>query len=299
MNQYKMKKHLSIMASVLLVVGLMFDACKKDPTNSDVPTDKKISKIYCTTASEKENIRWLSEKWYWNTNGTLKSIDHLDRNGAVQYSMSFVYNGQVLVRVNYDTGDYYSELQYDNGKLKNIRYFSEGLPSDVYTFTYENDKLRTIVHQNNSSVKSQAEEASASVLRLVLPEQVWRLVAASKANQRQGKTTYTTSITLTWNGSNISRMDYVELIEGGYTNERAEEMQYDALKNPYYGCYNGELNLVRCYSKNNMLKLVSWNDGQVGSQTFFEYTYENQYPKKQTVRTEGSTYVLIYEFEYL
>lgn len=298
-----MKRYLFFMASMFLAMGLIVSACKKDPVKPDSHTDdggtgKKISKIYCATSSELGTSRWLSEEWHWTSNGKLERIDHLNNDGSVQYSMGFVYEGQVLARVNYDT-DYYALLQYDNGKLKEVRYYGNGSLGDVYTFTYENGELKTIVFQSNG-VNSKAEEFPISVLRFVLPEPSWRFVESmeKRSEGRSAKSSYTTTITLTWSGGNVSRMDYSEVIEGGYAHEMSEEMQYDTCQNPYYDCYNGELNVVRYFSKNNLRSLVSAFDGQVYHQTF-DYTYDGQYPKTQSITSDGSTYVLTYEFEYL
>ena len=260
-----MKKYLITIASVLLTMGLMLVACKKDPVNpnphnGDDETGKKISKIYCVTTSETGTNRWLSEEWYWTANGLLDRIDHLNSSGTVQYSRRFVYEEQQLVRVNYDTEGNYEELQYENGKLKKILYYVNEALQDVYTFAYENGKVSAVTLQSNN--------------------------------------TNITTIALTWNGGNISRMDYSEVMEDGYTYERSEEMQYDACQNPYYGWFNGDLNLVKLFSKNNLRSLVSTSDGQLTHQTF-DYTYEDKCPKTQSITIEGSAYVLTYEFEYL
>lgn len=303
-----MKKNIFKIMLLLLTIGLMVVSCKKDtPSESNSQqTDKKISKIYRHYLDDSSgDTRYLEQEWHWNSNGNLERIDRFSATGEVVAKESFVYNGNLPVRINFwnkwdgDEAEHY-EMQYENGNIMEMRFYYENYLRNSYTLTYTNGHVSNItLHIYETPISKKATDHS-DALHLVLPEQLYRIIDAARGKSRgtsQEMEEYVASIALTWSGNNVSRADFLDSNGEGDTSQEQWIMEYDTYYNPYCGILIENIigERFNYFSTNNVVRITYvFDEGSSGSYTY-EYTYENQYVK--TMKREGySDYT---EFEYL
>lgn len=280
---------------LIACIAMLFAACHKDGVYNP---SKKISKIYYTSTS---GYKSLDQVWTWNKNNTLEKIDYYS-GGTLSYTYNFTYEKKRLVRMNNYADNRYVEYKYDNKGLKEANCYRSGNLVDTYTFTHKNGKISHITETYYSSYKDAPDNRDINPLQFIMPEEMSAAAfEISKKHKKDSKGSYTCTYDLTWTKSNITKMVYLDNVDG-YT--YSYEAQYDKKKNPFYGAY---LNFyfednVEDQSKNNITRYeyTDTEDGQTyRSVTNIEYNYDGNWPisKRYIYLEDGETGGLT-EYEY-
>jgi hypothetical protein len=307
-----MKKTTILMA--ILATACCFSACKKDGVYNP---KEKIAAIYQssdysysyyneqTGAWEEEyshnSPKSLAEKWNWDGK-KLSSIDFYyteeDENGnsvnLKEYTVNFTYDGKQLTKVTDDSEpNSYIEYSYDGKKIDKITMFYNGAAVETYTFSYDGkkiDKITLTYEENDWDTKSLRKHN-------VLQNIVWRSLIPDVSNASEtasmvkraskGSKSETMTVSLTWDGNNISKAS---------SGEDAIEFTYDDKKNPlggFLGSFGGEITDAvsegfDCFNKNNVLTVKETFEGDSDySETInFSYTYDGKWPVTRTNKRE-------------
>ena len=259
---------LILMAAMLMMTA---GSCKKDKTdvngngNGTTTTNdgvfnpsQKISKYYYWNEYDEEKI--LEQVWNWDGK-QLSSIDYTDWEGTVYNTEYFTYEHNRLSKV-VDLYERY-EFKYADGKLKKVtNYYNDELRAE-YTISYGSNNKISMMEGVYYEGKKAAKERF-NPLSLILPEQMMGRLdrnSVQKEDKWSSKESYTETftITLTWDGDNVSKAEYNgEFVEGdGYGNyTEMNSYQYDNKHNPKYGFMNRYFPDIEGFGSNNIIKCI-------------------------------------------
>lgn len=267
-----MKKTALLLAIALFAVT--FTSCQKTkPYNPK----EKISKIYKDYGVGKQ----LVEKWNWDGK-QLKTIEHYDLLGGLQYAEIFIYNkkNQVIKVDNSEYNEYTEYIYNKHDRLYQARYFENGINTITYTFEYDDNELSELVIDTEHSRAAVAKNI-ANPLKYVLPElsmvtteKILNNIPAERAGLRL-------ELDIDWRGKNVSE---IEVESGNYTEKY--QFKYDDKVNPFQNFFG--LNIQDSYTnynvfanKNNVIEVTMTNTfmGMSYSDTeYIYYTYDGNFP---------------------
>ena len=280
-----------------------FCACDKD--NLGVYNPKlKIQQIY-----EESEGHYLKEKWLWNGD-QLAKINFYRKNGDIQYSHVYSYDNKRLARI--DADGEHSEFLYDKNKLSTINTYLGDKLTEIYTFSYEGNKLSNIHIEKPAKG---AEATNFDFLNLVVPnyDPVVRTSMFNADSKGENYLFSSASIDFIWNGDNImymkmtiNRPDSVQKITYTY--------MYDDNVNPQYHfmplLLDHELlndNPETLFaSKNNATSIhVTYGAGAFSRTVSYTYAYDyyQKYPTKMYKTSINAisleeTRTLLYSYRY-
>ena len=268
-----MKKTALLLAIALFAVT--FTSCQKTkPYNPK----EKISKIYKDYGIGKQ----LAEKWNWDGKH-LKTIDHYNVLGGLQYAEIFTYNkkNQVIKVENSESNEYTEYIYNNHNRLYQAKYFEGGENTITYTFEYDDNELSELVIVTDKS-RSAIAKNIANPLKYVLPE--LSMVATEKMlnNIPAERAGLRLELDIDWRGKNVSE---IEVESGNYTEKYY--FQYDDKVNPFQNFFG--LNLEDSYTNynvfanNNNVTEVSITKTYMGIPPYYDteyiyYTYDGKFP---------------------
>lgn len=267
-----MKKTALLLAIALFAVT--FTSCQKTkPYNPK----EKISKIYKDYGVGKQ----LAEKWNWDGK-QLKTIDHYNVLGGLQYAEIFTYNkkNQVIKVENSEFNEYTEYIYNNHNRLYQAKYFEGGENTITYTFEYDDNELSELVIVTDKS-RSAIAKNIANPLKYVLPE--LSMVATEKMlnNIPAERAGLRLELDIDWIGKNVSE---IEVESGNYTEKY--QFKYDDKVNPFQNFFG--LNIEDSYTnynvfanKNNVTEVTMTNTlmGMSYSDTeYIYYTYDGNFP---------------------
>ena len=296
-------KKLASLCVAALILSLMC-SCEKDNLGYYQPK-MKIEKIYTETDGH-----YLREHWKWNGD-FLNKINFYRKNGDVEYTQSYIYDGKRLSRI--ETDNQYTEFLYDGKVLTTINTYYQNQQVESYELSYDQKKLSHI-----SIVKSghKAYHSPFSVLNYFVPaqEEVVDVCLDDQDVKRENYNYSKAEVDFVWDGDNvkymkmkINRPDSMQRLTFTYT--------YDESLNPMIGFFNLQLDHVMLndqpmtllFSKNNAISIYVTDEYDVYSKTTsFTYGFEcyKKYPTKVyktkiSTTAEGIDSTLIYSYRYL
>lgn len=297
-----MKKLATLWIGVLLLT-LMY-ACEKENLGYYQPK-MKIEKIYTETDGH-----YLREHWKWNGD-FLNKINYYRKNGDVEYTQSYIYDGKRLSRI--ETDKQYTEFLYDGKLLTNINTYYQDQQVESYTLTYDKKKLSHI-----SIVKSgqKAYQSPFSVLNYFVPTQD-EVVESCIDDQDMKRESYNYSkaeVDFIWDGNNIKYMK-MNLARPDSMQRLTFTYAYNESLNPMSGFFNLQLDhtmlndqpTTLLFSKNNATTVYVTDEyGVYSKTTSFTYSYDcyknyptKVYKTKLSTTTAGIDSTLIYTYHYL
>lgn len=137
-------RKLSVVFIVVAFVSV-FCSCQKERFGEYRP-DMKIVRVY-----DESQGHYLREKWLWDDD-QLSRIDFCKRNGDLDYSQKYLYDGRRLQRI--ETENLYSEFLYDGKNLTGIKTYSGDQLEETYAFTFKKNKLDHLSISKNSKSTS-------------------------------------------------------------------------------------------------------------------------------------------------
>lgn len=305
-------KRTALLLAILLPVAASFTSCKKDGVYNP---KQKISRIYYAYSSPDPDFnseKQLVELWNWDGK-KLSSITYYDRSGEMEGTEKFTYDGKRFSRTDYVAADgrnvAYVLYSYDGRKLDKMEYYYLGKLAESNQYSYDGKKLSKIevtyydlFDDLTSQMAKQRHSLRSRMFRNTVPEAVctsmdWIAETHMTTDMpfRQKGGYYTWTVNLTWDGKNVSKVEYYDP-----TNELISiQYSYDKNNSPFYGCYtmgimdDEELNLNT--SKNNVVS-ETWNDGYRAD---YSYQYDgSKFPTSKTVKWAGDEDSEIWYYEY-
>lgn len=293
-NADPMMRHAAIYALAVATLCMTI-GCTKDGKYSP---KEKISKVYgktTTTYAHLEEGTWLTdttivmakhitEQWFWD-GSKLAAIAYYDTAGRVESTVKFDYDGSQLIKVYTDTRNYIA-FAYDGRKVVTATTYSEGQQQSLYQFTHDGSKISKI----NIHFSTMSKSNATSTLPSGLENTLWQVLMPCDARQAMlpaatsgAKSSFSVSVSLTWDGKNVSKAE-VESGNVSYTTT----YDYDECHNPYQGFLyalveGGETSPM---SKNNVLKATITNADGTTEATTYTYAYDGKWP---IARGEGRT----------
>ena len=290
-------------------VAMLFSSCHKEGVFNP---KKKISKIYTystytvdgTTTSSN---RVLSEVWNWNNN-ILERIDHYDADGGVRGVTTYTYDKKRVVRIDesyqsmFSNYSMHTEFIYDGKYLSESKIYDGDELEATLKFTHQNGKISQIVFTGEEVYEENGKSLKTRALQHILPLQICQTlqqIEKKKQTKNAGKGSETTTMTLTWNNDNITKIACVDEFYG----ERYEysiEAEYDNYNNPFYGLFDSEMYIGGNLCKNNIVKQTWIYPDENPYTEIYRYTYEGKYPVSCTHIDPfySDNYTTTSEYEY-
>ncbi len=301
-----MKKFFSILA--VACIAMLFSSCHKEGVFNP---KKKISKTYTYRTTTVDGTttttnKVLSEVWNWNNN-TLKRIDHYDYDGKISGTTTYTYDKKRVVRVdesyqsmfsNYNSHIYFI---YDGKYLSEAKIYEGDEWESTLKFTHQNGKISQIVFTSNFR-EEKGKSLKTRALQYILPPQICQTIQQiekKKQTANAGEGSESTTMTLTWNKDNITKIACVDEFFG----ERYEysiEAEYDNYNNPFYGLFDMEFYDGSNLCKNNIVKQTWIYPDETPSSENFQYTYKGKYPVTCTStdpHSDNNTFTTEYEYK--
>lgn len=289
---------------VVIFLFTTFYACNKDILGEYNPK-MKIEKIY-----DESDGRYLKEHWLWDGD-LLKRIDYYRKNGNLDYSQNYVYDGKRLSRI--EMGDQYSEFLYDGNKLTTINTYHGTRKVETYSFTFEKKKLAHISIERDADTK---ESVSFFPLSLFVPTDYCTTESVfSHGDSKREKYDFSKAeVDLIWQGDNVQYMK-MQLTRPDSIQKLTFTYVYDQGINPRNGFFilfpeqqllNDNPAYLFC-SKNNAVSVFVTDQYDVHSKSdsyTYGYEYYKKYPTKVfktfiNVQTYNSDSTLLYSYQYL
>ena len=300
--------------AMLLPVAVSLTSCHKDGVYNP---KEKISRIYYAYSSPDpffNSDKELKEIWDWDGN-KLSTITYYNKKG-VDGTEKFSYDGKRLSRIDYFTTEgnniAYVLYSYDGRKLDKVEYYYYGEIEEIHKYSYDGKELSKIDvtyyshYDATTSLKAkQWQSVCPRMSRYAVPEVVCasmdrmeetRMTTDTHFQQKDGDS-YTWTITLTWDGKNISKVEYLSKIYP-YNGPVSIQYSYDKNSNPFYGCNTmGSLDEEHMYVKTNQNNVVSetWNDGDRADYT---YQYDGKFPISKSVKWVDDEDIETWYYEY-
>lgn len=264
---------------VLLALLVGICACDKDSLGVYQPK-MKIFQIYSETDGH-----YLQEQWYWQGD-LLSKIDYYRKNGNIDYSQTYSYEKNRLVRITSD--NLHSEFTYDGNMLTDIKTYSGDQLLESYSFSYDKKKLSHLTI--NKSGKS---SKNATVLNNIIPYYEDLVTVSAKYAEEKGISTNfsTADIDFIWSDGDIQNMkatlDYQSTVK-----HLVFTYIYDNNTNPRYNFLSMSVDqqLIsdnpNClfFNKHNVTGMyISDPDApaHTGTQSYYySYDYYKNYPTK-------------------
>lgn len=275
---------LSMMATMIL-----FASCDKDGVYNPI---KKISKITYTRTSigaHGTESNTTEQNWTWNKN-QLQKIVYYNREDQYTWTEEFSYNKNGrLIRVEDKEIEEYTTYEYEGDQLNKVVYYYNNFRECEYHFKYEGEKLSEIECWEFSDYYSIKKENRSNPLAFVCSPEIANLTqkvvddvaVATEGQPHRKMDVYITTISLKWDGNNISRMIYTY----PFSNERYEYLlTYDKKVNPFAGFFALDFDCAYDYdyvykNANNIVSMTSVGDTW---KCEYNYTYTGQYPESYT-----------------
>jgi hypothetical protein len=258
----------------LLLSAIAITSCNKDGVYNP---KEKISKIYKDYGVGKQ----LAEKWNWDGK-QLKTIDHYNVLGGLQYAEIFTYNkkNQVIKVENSEYNEYTEYIYNSHNRLYQARYFEGDENTITYTFEYDDNELSELVIVTDKS-RSAIAKNIANPLKYVLPELSMVTTEKMLNNIPAERAGLRLELDIDWIGKNVSE---IEVESGNYTEKY--QFKYDDKVNPFQNFFS--LNIEDSYTnynvfanKNNVTEVTMTNTfmGMSYSDTeYIYYTYDGNFP---------------------
>ena len=318
-----MKKTLIIVmaAAVLCLMG----ACQKEGVYNP---KKKIANIYAESTSTYayyDGEQWqeesynepkaLKERWTWDGNLLTKIetpyTSYIDEEEITEYeTTNFIYDGKQLIEAN--NGEEKMTFTYDGKKIDKAQVFeldySSTTPVEEVTFTYDGKKIVSLTLtelESDGKAKAKTSRIMQMFTRSIFPDvQSFEKIesAARQRASKSGSKGFSETITLTWDGNNVSKIE---------ANGISIEYTYDNMNNPYNGFIfslfgetaMGDDNFMTFGNENNCTKVV-YKQGSYSQSMEYTYTYDGKWPVSCTSTNtynedeERSTYSRTTYLEY-
>ena len=301
-----------LLSVILLPLVASFTSCKKDGVYNP---KEKISRIYYAYSSPDtffNSDKELKEIWDWDGK-KLSTITYYNKKG-VDGTEKFSYDGKRLSRIDYFTEDgrniAYVLYSYDGRKLDKVEYYSYGELEEIHKYSYDGKELSKIEvtyyshYATLTSFKAkQWQSVRSRLFRYAVPEAVCasmdkmeetRMTTETHFRQKDGTSTWT--FTLTWDGKNVSKVEYLSRIYP-YDEVVSVQYSYDKNRNPFCGCNTmsglDEEDLNVMTSQNNVV-CETWNDGD---RVDYTYQYDGKFPIVKSVKWGEDTVTWYYEYK--
>ena len=273
----------------MMAVMILFASCDKDGMYNPL---KKISKITYTNTyiGANEAVSFTREQtWTWDKN-QLQKIVYYDSEDQYTWTEEFSYNKNGrLVRVEDKENATYTTYEYEGDRLDKVICYEENFREYEYHFKYEGDRVSEIEYWEFADYYSIKKENYSNPLAFVCSPEIATLtqkvvdnIAEAAENQPRHKMDVDiTTISLEWDGDNVSRMIYTYPLY----NERYEYLlTYDNKLNPFAGFFaldfEGAYDYDYVYKNaNNIVSMTSVGDTWKREYT---YTYKGRYPESYT-----------------
>ena len=254
-----------------------------------------------------ENVvkRHTVEGWVWNGN-TLSAINYY-RDGKIDHSLYFTYDGKQLSRIDDNSNGTHAECLYDGRKLDEMRFYDKnGKQKMTYIFTHDGRHISTINVETKGNTKESCsfDAIENFALQMMLPE----TAGCDLRQARNGiKSDSEITLNLKWKDDNIKSIEY-----SGHNSLKKATYKHDKNKNPYRS-FIGTLasgstphDLFLFGNKNNITSSTIINNDGSGEKKSYSYTYSEEYPTSQSQCiidnvTQGYRYVTtqIRYYEYV
>ncbi len=285
-------KKLFVVFSVLLPM-LAVVSCKKEGVYSP---DKKISEIHIeATVTERDatgadttyNIaKYKAQEWTWEGN-LLTAVTSFDQTGARTAKQLLTYDGKKLVKVADESGKYYTQYGYKNGKLTTIATVSDGtslMNADVIHDGGKISKLKFAIDLSDFNLDD--FNFAKKSLGYVMPEKLACVLFSSSMAKSKAGQPIEVVVNLTYVDDNVTKMTV------SYSGLTAITVNctYDKKHNPKYGNY-ADIG-PSALSKNNICEIsvsglgASAAGGMIPQNQVCAYTYtDDDYPATMTTST--------------
>lgn len=308
-----MKKALVLMASAAMLLATV--SCTKE---GEFNPKEKIATVYQsymssmtssyggTSFTENDTTpKHMTEKWEWDGK-LLSSISHYYYNSSTKesefsYKLNMTYDGKQLTKVAESNEDY-TTYTYDGSKITKVEEYSEGKLVRSYDITHDGKKIVKIVMTDYE--EGEISKSAEYTLGMLLPTRS-AVDAIIQRKATKGGNTEVTTIDLTYDGSNVSKM----VMAYGTSYTYTAEYTFDKKKNPFYGCYatvgGGETSFL---NENNVLteKYTMLENGrsEEPQTTTYVYEYDGKYPVSVSYTntysgeysSQSSTHTTYYEY---
>ena len=296
-----------------VALTFLFCACNKEGVYTP---KKKISTVYYQKAGEEQ--KELLETYQWDGN---KLTSRMFKCSVLsQYSDDFevvpTYDGKRIVRVDETISGDYVEYIYEGKLLSKLSYHSGEYYSEA-TVEHKDGKISRIFIPG----KSRSDNGNKFLSLFLSPDEI---TSIDKALQKTGKSLISRDVELlyTWEGDNVS-----EITLNGYYDNGAVVLcyeykyKYDNMLNPLAVNWSdlGSQTEVYLYaaeskmlsmSKNNISQINStqsilnpYTEGDTTltqtSVSNISYEYEGKYPVKATHTNKDGNITETYYYEYL
>jgi hypothetical protein len=289
-NPFIIMRKTTLLAAVL-VLGLLFVSCEKGDQYTPKNRIDRICYSESTTFQKYVNNEWtdihtnntpkyVSEIWDWDGK-KLKSINHYNEKGELEYTENFEYNGKRLVSVSgskWVAGRWI--ISYEKGNVSSIDGYVGTEKRFSYVFSHDNGKVTKIAVTNFDAKKADANPLPINIFRFFIPNpniQSLKEMMASIQSYSDTKEIESYDINFEWTGNNISKMTVLK----GATTIKTVNYTYDEKTNPFFGLFDfSEYNESQMMSENNITREVT--ESSMHEERDYTYTYEEDLPTTQT-----------------
>lgn len=265
-------------------VALCATSCKKDGVYKP---GKQIAKI--VYIDDEDGTTEPYETWNWDGK-LLKSITYhwlSDANGEPCVE-TFTYDGNRIVASDFDDG--HTTYTYDGKRLSSFEFTwgdtSLWRSTVVYSFEYEGDRISTITQSGHTVTPE--KRLPMGMLRMMLPEPVCQQIQrdgqreAAEAAKLGAKNVVDIVRTykLTWEGSNIAKVECECRSNDELIYTTTEVMTYDDMHNPFMDLHDETrmfyIDMYVSFCSNNVL---TWNKyyGAESNTPEYSSTYTYKY----------------------
>ncbi len=279
------------LTAMVLAVACLFAACTKEGTFNP---KEKISKVYSSSktvytigsnATTTSVDKHLTQSWTWDGK-LLKSINNYNNDGSLNYTVNFTYDGKQLTKIQNAATNEYCEMTYDGSKLTKWEVYDGTTLEMTATVTHDGKKVSKIDLVYYDTDKKNLGFIN-NITEMLMP--IYTPATAKVLNTVATKGSSSESLTFTWDGKNISKVESVDE-EGTLT----IEYTYDEMKNPYQGFVMALMgyDYSGWGSQNNVVSETSkYSDGE--SYTYnYTYEYDDKWPVTKTYNYTLSEEVL-------
>lgn len=295
----------------------VFNPKEKIVKISEMALSTETSDIASTTITTTDTTpKHVSQEWKWDGKLLTTITDYsFDRNiltGAYETSVNSVmtlsYDGKQLIKVADATGKDYTEYTYDGSKLVKMTSYEDGELFSTAEITHDGKKIAKVVITFNNAASKNAGNVTRFAMSSILPTKtVLDKVCAVKAKESLPPTE---TLTFTYDGKNVSKIDMVYVYEGEDARNVTLEYTYDKNKNPFCGLYAGigeggfsALNENNVLTEKETSTYVYGNSTRTYTSTNnYKYEYEGKFPTSVSYTNRGEdnswskTYTTFYEY---
>ena len=288
---------------VAVTISIVVSSCDKNELGTYTPK-MKITQVY-----NEVDGHMLREQWTWDGD-LLSKIDYYKKNGNVDYTHTYHYDGNRLVRIDMD--NMHTDFVYDGKRLSGINAYSGDRLLESYVLSYTGKKLTHI-----SMVRHDKKPAERSLMSLFMPDAGQSFVAynGSRNDKAESYNFSAAEVDLLWEGNNVeymrmtlNRPDSVQHLDVSYLYDENVNVRNPlfTLQIDHQLVNNQPQTLL--FSQNNATSVFVTDKYDVYSRTTsynYSYDYYKKYPTKVYLITlnhetgeNAENHILSYQYMY-